>query len=116
MTSEQGGAIANRQGNILEQQVRQAFASHGFREVAFAEYEKLASGSTLPGVPVPDLLVRRVPYQSIYGHRGVTEFLAVSASRGLAIRIECKCAIGSNKSESKMPSILALLQNASIDG
>ena len=90
MTSEQGGAIANRQGNILEQQVRQAFASHGFREVAFAEYEKLASGSTLPGVPVPDLLVRRVPYQSIYGHRGVTEFLAVSASRGLAIRIECK--------------------------
>ena len=86
MTSEQGGAIANRQGNILEQQVRQAFASHGFREVAFAEYEKLASGSTLPGVPVPDLLVRRVPYQSIYGHRGVTEFLAVSASRGLAIR------------------------------
>ena len=60
MTSEQGGAIANRQGNILEQQVRQAFASHGFREVAFAEYEKLASGSTLPGVPVPDLLVRRV--------------------------------------------------------
>ena len=24
MTSEQGGAIANRQGNILEQQVRQA--------------------------------------------------------------------------------------------
>lgn len=82
MTSEQGGAIANRQGNILEQQVRQAFASHGFREVAFAEYEKLASGSTLPGVPVPDLLVRRVPYQSIYGHRGVTEFLAVSASAG----------------------------------
>ena len=67
MTSEQGGAIANRQGNILEQQVRQAVASHGFREVAFAEYEKLASGSTLPGVPVPDLLVRRVPYQSIYG-------------------------------------------------
>ena len=90
MTTEQGGAIANRQGNILEQQVRQAFASHGFREVSFAEYEKIASGSTLPGVPVPDLLVRRVPYQSIYGHRGVTEFLAVSASRGLAIRIECK--------------------------
>ena len=55
MTTEQGGAIANRQGNILEQQVRQAFASHGFREVSFAEYEKIASGSTLPGVPVPDL-------------------------------------------------------------
>ena len=61
MTTEQGGAIANRQGNILEQQVRQAFASHGFREVSFAEYEKIASGSTLPGVPVPDLLVRRAP-------------------------------------------------------
>ena len=39
MTSEQGGAIATRQGNILEQQVRQAFASPGFRAVAFAEYE-----------------------------------------------------------------------------
>ena len=51
MTSEQGGAIANRQGNILEQQVRQAFASHGFREVAFAEYEKLAS--RCPASPCP---------------------------------------------------------------
>ena len=92
MTSEQGGAIANRQGNILEQQVRQAFASHGFREVAFAEYEKLASGSTLPGVPVPDLLVRRV-----------TEFLAVSASRGLAIRIECKWQQSQGSVDEKFP-------------
>ena len=91
MTSEQGGAIANRQGNILEQQVRQAFASHGFREVAFAEYEKLASGSTLPGVPVPDLLVRRVPYQSI------------SASRGLAIRIECKWQQSQGSVDEKFP-------------
>ena len=91
MTSEQGGAIANRQGNILEQQVRQAFASHGFREVA------------LPGVPVPDLLVRRVPYQSIYGHRGVTEFLAVSASRGLAIRIECKWQQSQGSVDEKFP-------------
>ena len=103
MTTEQGGAIANRQGNILEQQVRQAFASHGFREVAFAEYEKIASGSTLPGVPVPDLLVRRVPYQSIYGHRGVTEFLAVSASRGLAIRIECKWQQSQGSVDEKFP-------------
>ena len=86
MTSEQGGAIANRQGNILEQQVRQAFASHGFREVAFAEYEKLASGSTLPGVPVPDLLVRRV-----------------SASRGLAIRIECKWQQSQGSVDEKFP-------------
>ena len=103
MTTEQGGAIANRQGNILEQQVRQAFASHGFREVSFAEYEKIASGSTLPGVPVPDLLVRRVPYQSIYGHRGVTEFLAVSASRGLAIRIECKWQQSQGSVDEKFP-------------
>ena len=77
MTSEQGGAIANRQGNILEQQVRQAFASHGFREVAFAEYEKLASGST--------------------------EFLAVSASRGLAIRIECKWQQSQGSVDEKFP-------------
>lgn len=70
MTSEQGGAIANRQGNILEQQVRQAFASHGFREVAFAEYEKLASGSTLPGVPGARSAGAAVPYQSIYGTGG----------------------------------------------
>ena len=32
MTSEQGGAIANRQGNILEQQVRQAFGRVLLRE------------------------------------------------------------------------------------
>ena len=66
MTSEQGGAIANRQGNILEQQVRQAFASHGFREVVFCRVTKSSPrGSTLARPsPSPDLLVRRVPYQS----------------------------------------------------
>ena len=51
MTSEQGGAIANRQGNILEQQVRQAFASHGFREVAFAEYKSSPQGGRCPASP-----------------------------------------------------------------
>ena len=71
--------------------------------MAFAEYEKLASGGTLPGVPIPDLLVRRVPYQSIYGHRGVTEFLAVSASRGLAVRIECKWQQSQGSVDEKFP-------------
>ena len=103
MTPEQGGAIANRQGNILEQQVRQAFASHGFRELTFPEYEKLVSGATLPGVPLPDVLVRRVPYTSIYGHRGVTEFLAVSPSRSLAVRIECKWQQSQGSVDEKFP-------------
>ena len=52
---------------------------------------------------MPDLLVRRVPYQSIYGHRGVTEFLAVSASRGLAIRIECKWQQSQGSVDEKFP-------------
>lgn len=52
---------------------------------------------------MPDLLVRRVPYQSIYGHRGLTEFLAVSASRGLAIRIECKWQQSQGSVDEKFP-------------
>ncbi len=104
MNAEQGGAIANRQGNILEQQVRQAFVSHGFREVSFAEYRNLISLERLPlGVPFPDLLVRRVPYLSIYGHRGVTEFLAYSESRGLNIRIECKWQQSQGSVDEKFP-------------
>ncbi|WP_417022461.1 PD-(D/E)XK nuclease superfamily protein, partial [Bilophila wadsworthia] len=41
--------------------------------------------------------------QSIYGHRGVTEFLAVSASRGLAIRIECKWQQSQGSVDEKFP-------------
>ena len=103
MTPEQGGAIANRQGNILEHQVRQAFASHGFRDVSFPEYEKLTAQTVLPGVSLPDLLVCRVPYTSVYGHRGVTEFLAVSASRSLAVRIECKWQQSQGSVDEKFP-------------
>lgn len=101
MNAEQGGSIANRQGNILEQQVSQAFASHGFREVAFSEYKRLSS--LLPGLTPPDLLVRRVPYTSIYGHQGVTEFLAVSAARSLAVRIECKWQQSKGSVDEKFP-------------
>lgn len=93
--TQQGGAIANRQGNILEQQVRQAFAAYGFREVCFAEYERQGLGG--------DLLVKRVPYRSIYGHRGFTEFLAVSASRAFAVRIECKWQQSQGSVDEKFP-------------
>lgn len=101
--TEQGGAIANRQGNILEQQVSRAFASHGFRELSFAGYERLSAGRSFPGMALPDLLVRRVPYTSIYGHRGVTEFLALSPSRSLAVRIECKWQQSQGSVDEKFP-------------
>lgn len=103
MTSEQGGAIANRQGNILEQQVRQGVRLARLPRSGFCRVRKARLREHAAGVPVPDLLVRRVPYQSIYGHRGVTEFLAVSASRGLAIRIECKWQQSQGSVDEKFP-------------
>ena len=95
--TRQGGSLANRQGSILEQQVRQTFVSHGFKDVCFKEYARY--GHQLG----EDLLVRRVPYRSIYGHDGVTEFLAVSRRLGFAIRIECKWQQSQGSVDEKFP-------------
>ena len=91
------GAQANRTGNVLESMVENIFTTHGFTVMSHAEY--LRQGSPRDG----DYLIKNVPYLSIYGHNGKTEFLALSASRGLEIRLECKWQQVSGSVDEKFP-------------
>lgn len=92
----QGGTWANRQGNILEQHVARTFADHGFRVMSHAAY---VSHGACPG----DFLLTNVPYTTIYGHAGKTEFLVLSTARDMCIRIECKWQQSSGSVDEKFP-------------
>ncbi len=91
------GAQANKTGKVLESTVENTCAQHGFISLKYADYAAL--GHPLDG----DYLVRDVPYTSIYGHKGKTEFLLISAKRSLRVRIECKWQQASGSVDEKFP-------------
>ena len=76
----QGGTTANKNGKVLEDMVRSVAKMHGFKEANYKEWRLL-------DFPV-QYLVKNVPYDTIYGTKGHTEFV-LSATSG-NIRIECK--------------------------
>lgn len=63
MTGRGQGTQANRTGRVLENMVESVFGSHGYQTVKYAAY---AADPDMPG----DLLIRNVPYQTLYGHKG----------------------------------------------
>ena len=88
---------ANKSGKVLEATVISLFRQHGFQEVPFRVWSKS------PQSYGPDILLRDVPYTSIYGHKGKTEFLAQSTRLSLAVRIECKWQQSSGSVDEKFP-------------
>lgn len=78
------GVQANKTGNVLEQLVIGTLAAHGFDSITFSKYTKN------PAKYGKELLLRNVPYTTIYNGRGYTEFLLLSEKFNLEIRIECK--------------------------
>lgn len=91
------GGIANKQGRVLEDTVVSLFTRHGFKEIKHSEWRKQQNGYG------PELLIRDVPYASIYGHRAKTEFLAVSSRLNRRIRIECKWQQSPGSVDEKFP-------------
>lgn len=75
---------ANRTGNTLENTVVGVLSSKGLQLVYYREYQKH------PELHGGELLLRNVPYMTIYGHPGNTEFLIRSSRYNLEVRIECK--------------------------
>jgi hypothetical protein len=96
MMMTQGGA-ANRQGKVLEKTVVPTFASRGFEVVPHSSWTKK------PNNYGSDLLLTNVPYTTIYGQRGYTEFLVKSAQYDLNVRIECKWQQSSGSVDEKLP-------------
>ncbi len=93
----QQGAQANVSGNLLEDTVRNIFSSKGFTVVKYLDWEKR------PEDYHDELLLTHVKYESIYHHKGTTEFLLSSAKRAMKIRIECKWQQVSGSVDEKLP-------------
>ncbi|MCL6599563.1 MAG: hypothetical protein K6T81_12595 [Alicyclobacillus macrosporangiidus] len=70
--STQGG-YANSSGSVLERMIREVMSSKGLEVVPYSQYAKR------PERYGTELLLQNVPYTTIYGHEGKTEFLLVSA-------------------------------------
>lgn len=91
------GNIANSSGNVLEQAVVSTFKTKGFEVVRYRDWEKNKEGYG------QELLLENVPFTTIYGHNGNTEFLLKSESFNLEIRIECKWQQSAGSVDEKFP-------------
>jgi hypothetical protein len=91
------GNIANSSGNVLEQAVVSTFKTKGFEVVKYREWEKH------PERYSNELLLENVPFETIYGHNGNTEFLLKSQEYDLEIRIECKWQQSAGSVDEKFP-------------
>lgn len=91
------GNIANSSGNVLEQAVVSTFKTKGFEVVKYRDWVKNKDGFD------KELLLENVPFKTIYGHNGNTEFLLKSESFNLEIRIECKWQQSAGSVDEKFP-------------
>ncbi|MEO0408489.1 MAG: PD-(D/E)XK nuclease superfamily protein [Cyanobacteria bacterium P01_A01_bin.135] len=96
MALTQGGA-ANQQGKILERTVIPTFEGRGFEVVRYSAWCKKPQKYGL------ELLLKHVPYTTIYGQQGYTEFLVKSERFGLNTRIECKWQQSTGSVDEKFP-------------
>ena len=78
------GGTANAFGSTLENQVISLMTNKGFVVAKYSDW------INRPESYGGELLLKRVPYTSIYGHCAHTEFLIHSELHGLDVRVECK--------------------------
>jgi len=91
------GGLANSSGGTLEKTVIGTLQSKGFAVAMYREYIKR------PEKYGKELLLRNVPFQTIYKHRGNTEFLLISEKYSCKVRIECKWQQTSGSVDEKFP-------------
>ena len=91
------GTKTNITGNQLEMTVKTVLASKGFEIVSYIDWNKKAENYT------DELLLVNVPFVTIYGHKGKTEFLLKSKKYNLELRIECKWQQVAGSVDEKLP-------------
>ena len=87
----------NITGGQLETAVMTVLVNKGFEAVLFRDYDRN------PELFSKELLLKNVPYETIYGHRGKTEFLLISEKHDKKIRIECKWQQVAGSVDEKLP-------------
>jgi len=91
------GKSANITGNQLEIAVQTVLLNKGFEIEMYRKWEKN------PEKYGKELLLKNVPFKTIYGHKGNTEFLLLSEKYNLKIRIECKWQQSAGSVDEKLP-------------
>ncbi len=91
------GRSANITGNQLEIAVQTVLLNKGFEIEMYRKWQKK------PENYGKELLLKNVPFETIYGHRGNTEFLLMSEKYDLRIRIECKWQQSAGSVDEKLP-------------
>jgi len=100
------GGQANKTGNVLEQLVISTLSTHGFPIIKYSDYLKT------PDKYGEELLLRHVPYTTLYDGRGYTEFLLISQKFNLEIRLECKWQQTAGSVDEKLPHVYLSAVNA----
>lgn len=91
------GRKTNITGTQLEKAVQTVLIEKGFK---IEMYRKWAEKPENYG---NELLLKNVPFETIYGHKGNTEFLLISQQYNLRIRIECKWQQSAGSVDEKLP-------------
>ncbi len=105
MVISQGG-LANKSGSVLEGIVIGALTAHGFKVIANKDLAKL------PASDQEELLIKNVPYTTLYGSKGKTEFLLKSKKYDWQVRIECKWQQSAGSVDEKLPHLYLSAVNA----
>lgn len=93
------GRQATSTGSTLEKSVMAALQNKGFEVAYYRDWDKKKEkfGS--------ELLLKNVPFITVYDHSGNTEFLLKSAKHQLNIRIECKWQQEPGSVDEKLPYV-----------
>lgn len=87
----------NSSGSLLESTVQNVVLKKGFEIEMYRKWDKKRENYG------KELLLKNVPFKTIYGHNGNTEFLLLSEKYNLEIRIECKWQQSSGSVDEKLP-------------
>lgn len=91
------GGKANKTGSVLEKLVVGTLSAHGIDSVLHSEFIRT------PARYGKELLLRHVPYTTLYGGKGHTEFLLKSGKYNVNTRIECKWQQTGGSVDEKLP-------------
>lgn len=91
------GTKGNITGNQLEKAVQTVLNGKGFDILMYSQWKKE------PEKYGNELLLKNVPFKTIYNHQGKTEFLLLSKKYDLKIRIECKWQQVAGSVDEKLP-------------
>ncbi len=93
----QGGSTANKNGKIFEDTLIPTFQNHGYIVIQNRDLEYFNTEEN------DKYVILNAPFETIYNHKGKTEFLLINKVINKKIRIECKWQQSKGSVDEKFP-------------